>query len=80
MRYPGGTVGGGDDGVCAGWDPRAHGCARRRAAWTHEVCPGGHGVAGLALMCCGRRVAAACADGFLRLLVGPCTLTPGSCS
>lgn len=54
---------GADDGECAGWDPR-----HRHVSWKTPVCPNGRGVAGLALLPCRNRVAAACADGFVRLV------------
>ena len=57
------AVAGGDGGAVAAWDPR-----RRHAAWTAEVCLSGHGITGLALLPCGNRVAAACADGLVRVL------------
>ena len=53
----------GDDGECAAWDPRY-----RHVSWKTEVCPSGRGVTGLALLPCRARVAASCADGFVRVL------------
>jgi factor associated with neutral sphingomyelinase activation len=62
---PGGSLAviGGDDGECAAWDPRY-----RHVSWKSAVCPSGRGVTSLALMPCRTRVAAACADGFVRLI------------